>query len=140
MERMPRWFRIVSVVALLWNVAGLLAFLSDLFMSPEDVAALSEQQQAMYAARPTWALVATGIATIGGTLGSLALLLGKRWALPLLGASLVGLVGQDIGMLGLPGGLGAIGAVPVVLQAIVLVIAIGLILLARRGIARGWLA
>lgn len=140
MERMPRWFRIVSVVALLWNLAGLLAFLSDLFMSPEDVAALTEQQQAMYAARPVWALVATGIATVGGTLGSLALVLGRRWALPLLWASLVGLVGQDIGMLGLPGGLGAIGAVPVVLQAIVLVIAIGLIVLARRGLARGWLA
>ena len=32
------------------------------------------------------------------------------------------------------------GIVPLVLQCVVLLIAIGLILLARRGIARGWIA
>lgn len=139
MERAPRWFKVASIVALLWNLAGLFAFVSDAAMGPDDVAKLSAAEQAMYAARPTWSLVATGIATIGGTLGSLALVLGKRWALPVLAASLLGLVGQDAAMLSLPGGIGSLGAVPIVLQTLVLLIAFALIVLARKGIARSWL-
>jgi hypothetical protein len=139
MERPPRWFRIASVLALFWNLAGLLAFVSDATIGPDDVAKLSAAQQTLYAARPTWALVATGIATVGGTLGSLSLVLAKRWGLPALWASILGLVGQDAAMLSLPGGIGALGAVPVVLQTLVLVVAIGLVFLARRGIANNWL-
>jgi hypothetical protein len=139
MERAPRWFKIASVLALLWNLAGLFAFVSDATMGADDVAKLSAAQQAMYAARPTWALVASGIATIGGTLGSLALVLSKRWGVPALWASLLGLAGQDAAMLSLPGGVGAIGTVPVVLQTFVLLVAIALVVLARKGIAKGWL-
>lgn len=139
MERAPRWFKIVSVLALLWNLAGLFAFASDATMEPGDVAKLGAAEQAMYAARPTWALLATGIATISGTLGSLALVLAKRWALPALWVSLLGLAGQDAAMLSLPGGIGALGAVPVVLQSFVLLVAIALVVLARRGMAKSWL-
>jgi hypothetical protein len=70
MFRSPLWFGTVAVLALLWNLAGLFAFVSDATLGPEDIAKLSEAQRAMYAAQPTWALVATGIATIGGTIGS----------------------------------------------------------------------
>lgn len=77
--------------------------------------------------------------SFGGALGSLALVLAKRWAQPVLWASLLGLVGQDAGMLSQPGGIGAIGTVPVVLQTIVLLIAVALVVLARTGIARRWL-
>jgi len=139
MVRAPLWFKIVSVLALLWNLAGLFAFASDASMGPEDIAKLTKDQQAMYAAQPLWALVATGIATIGGTIGSLGLLLGKRWAIIALGASLLGIVVQDAGMLGLPGGIASIGTVAIVLQGIVLLIAIGLVLLARKGTAKLWL-
>ena len=139
MVRAPLWFKIVSVLALLWNLAGLFAFASDASMGPEDIAKLTKDQQAMYAAQPLWALVATGIATIGGTIGSLGLLLGKRWAIIALGASLLGIVVQDAGMLGLPGGIASIGTVAIVLQGIVLLIAIGLVLIARKGTAKLWL-
>lgn len=139
MVRAPLWFKIVSVIALLWNLAGLFAFASDATMGPEDVAKLSEAQQALYAARPAWAVVASGIATIGGTIGSLGLVLGKRWALVALVASLLGVIGQDAGFLGQPGGLGAMGAVAVVLQAVVLLVAVALVVLARKGIGKVWL-
>lgn len=140
MERAPRWFKVTSIIALLWNLAGLFAFVSDATMGPDDVAKLSAAEQAMYAARPVWALVATGVATIGGTLGSLGLVIARRWALPALLASVLGLVGQDAALLSLPGGIGSMGTVPVVLQTFVMLIAIALVVLARKGIARGWLA
>ncbi|MEO6186430.1 MAG: hypothetical protein ABIP38_06205 [Steroidobacteraceae bacterium] len=139
MARAPLWFKIVSVLALLWNLIGIFAFISDVLMGPGDVARLSATQQAMRAAQPAWATAASGVATIGGAIGSIGLLLGKRWAIFALGASLAGLVVQDAGMLTLPGGLGGIGVVPVLLQGLVLLIAIYLVALARKGIAKGWL-
>ena len=38
MDKAPRWFTIVAVVALLWNLLGCFAFASDLRVTAEDVA------------------------------------------------------------------------------------------------------
>ena len=59
MNAPPKWFKVVAVVALLWNLLGCFAFASDLKLSPEDVAKLSVAEQALYAARPIWAVAAT---------------------------------------------------------------------------------
>lgn len=139
MNKPPVWFHVVAVIALLWNLLGCLAFAMDLMLSPQEVAALPETQRALYDARPVWAVAATGIAVIGGTLGCIGLLLRRKWALGLFVASLVGIVVQDIGLFVLVDGATLAGPVAVVMQAIVLVVAIALILLSRRGIALGWL-
>lgn len=133
------WFKVVAGVALLWNLLGCLAFAADLQLSPEDVAALPEAQKALYAGRPGWAVVATAVAVIGGALGCLGLLLGRKWAFVLLLLSLLGIVVQDIGLFVLVDGAGLGGPVVVVMQALVFVVGIALVLLARKGIARGWL-
>ncbi|MEO7043099.1 MAG: hypothetical protein ABI035_12620, partial [Gemmatimonadaceae bacterium] len=125
--------------ALLWNLVGCLAFVSDLRLTPDDVAKLSQAQQALYNARASWATAATALAVIGGALGCVGLLLGKKWALPVLVASLIGLLVQDYGLFVVAGGAALSGQTALVLQGLVLLIAIGLILLSRKGIARGWL-
>lgn len=86
----PRWFTVTAVVTLLWNLAGLFAVIADLRLSPSDIAALPAEQQALYAARPLWSVVASVIATVGGTLGCVALLRKRRWALVVLVLSLAG--------------------------------------------------
>ena len=139
MSKSPLWFKIVAVLAILWNLIGCLAFASDIRLTPEDIAKLPDAQQTLYSSRPSWAVASTAIAVIGGALGSVALLLGKKWALPVLIASLIGIVIQDYGLFVLADGATLAGPVAVVLQALVLIIAIGLILLSRKGIARGWL-
>lgn len=139
MNAPPRWFAIVAVVAMLWNLLGCFAFAADLSLSPEDVAKLPESQQALYAARPGWAVAATGTAVIGGLLGCLGLLLRKRWAFPVLALSLVGILVQDLGLFVLVDGATLAGPVAVVMQAIVLAVGVGLVWLSRKGIARGWL-
>lgn len=58
----PTWFKVIAVLALLWNLLGCFAFFSDLRISPEDLAKLPEAQQALYAARAGWAVAATAIA------------------------------------------------------------------------------
>ena len=135
----PVWFKVVAALALLWNLLGCVAFFMDLRLSPEDLAALPEAQQALYAARPAWAVAATAIAVFGGALGSVGLLLRRKWAFPVLVLSLLGILVQDFGLFVLADGASLAGPVAVVLQAVVLVVGIGLVLLSRRGIARGWL-
>ncbi len=135
----PTWFKVVAALALLWNLLGCVAFFFDLRLSPEDLAALPEAQQALYAARPAWAVAATAIAVFGGVLGSVGLLLRRKWAFPVLALSLLGILVQDFGLFVLADGASLAGPVAVVLQAVVLVVGIGLVLLSRRGIARGWL-
>lgn len=139
MNKSPLWFKVVAVLALLWNLVGCLAFVSDLRLTPDDVAKLSQAQQALYNARASWATAATALAVIGGALGCVGLLLGKKWALPVLVASLIGLLVQDYGLFVVAGGAALSGQTALVLQGLVLLIAIGLILLSRKGIARGWL-
>jgi hypothetical protein len=53
--------------------------------------------------------------------------------------SLLGILVQDFGLFALVDGASLAGPVAVILQGIVLAIGIGLVLLARKGIARGWL-
>lgn len=139
MNKSPKWFKIVAVIALIWNLLGCLAFASDLRLTPEDLAKLPEAQQALYAARPVWALTATAIAVLGGALGCVGMLLGKNWAFGIFLLSLAGIVIQDYGSFVLVDGATLAGPVAVAMQAFVLAVGIGLVLLSRKGVARGWL-
>lgn len=139
MSGVPKWFKPVAVVALLWNLLGCAAFVFDLMLTPEALAALPAEQQALYAARPGWSVAATGVAVLGGALGCVGLLLRRKWALPVFVLSLAGIVAQDIALFVLVDGARLAGPVAVAMQAVVLVVGIALVLLGRRGIARGWL-
>jgi hypothetical protein len=135
----PKWFLPVAIVALLWNLLGCVAYLSDVTLKPEDIAKMSAAQQALYAARPVWAVAATAIAVWGGAAGCIGLIMRRRWATPLLVASLAGVIAQDVGLFLLSGVGGQAGAVVFALQGLVLLIAIALVALARKASAREWL-
>ncbi|MBN6152752.1 hypothetical protein JR065_20695 [Xanthomonas sp. AmX2] len=135
----PAWFTVVAVLALLWNLLGCIALFSDLRLSPDDLAKLPEAQQALYAARPVWAVAASGIAVFGGVLGSIGLLLRRKWAFPVFVLSLLGILIQDLALFVLADGASLAGPVAVVMQAVVLAIGLGLVLLSRKWTARGWL-
>lgn len=140
MNKAPKWFLIVAIIALLWNVLGCMAFFADLQLSPQDVAKLSSAEQALYNARPGWAVAATAAAVFGGALGCICLLLRKKWAFPLFLLSLIGILVQDFGLFVLINGAALVGAVAVVLQTLVLAIAVALVWLGRLATARGLLA
>jgi hypothetical protein len=139
-EKAPKWFMPVAVVALLWNLLGCAAYLSDVMLTPEALAKMSAAQQAMYAARPAWSVAATAIAVWGGAAGCVGLIMRKRWASPLLIASLAAVIVQDVWLFGLSAGAAQAGAVAFVLQGLVLLVAIGLAMLGRNASARGWIA
>lgn len=140
MEQLPKWFVPVAVTALVWNLLGCAAYLSDVMLTAEDVAQMSAAQQAMYAARPSWSVAATAIAVWVGAAGCVFLAFRKRWASPLLIVSLAGVVAQDVWLFVLSDAAAQAGAPAYAVQGLVLLVAIGLVMLARRAAARGWLA
>lgn len=133
----PKWFMPVAVVALLWNLMGCAAYLMDVMLTPEAVAAMPADQQALYAARPAWAVAAYAFAVWGGALGCVGLLVRKRWAKGAFLASLLGLIGQDAALFGMSPV--PLSATIYALQGMVLVIAVLLLMLANRASRDGWL-
>lgn len=138
MTSVPKWFVPVAALALLWNLAGLGAIAHDVMLTPADIAKLPPEMQAVNAGREPWMVIGSVVAVVAGTLGSFGLVLKRRWATPLFVLSLAGLIAQDFGFVLIA------RTVPIpmagwILQGVVFVVAIALLLLARRAAAAGWL-
>lgn len=87
----------IAIAALVWNLLGLMAFVMQVFMSPEQVAALPPADRAVYVATPSWLTAAFALAVGGGVAGSIGLLLRQRWAVTAFAVSLAALVVQIAG-------------------------------------------
>lgn len=90
----PGSFYLIGGVALLWNLVGVAAYVSQVTMTPEALSALPEAERMMYENVPSWATAAFAIAVNGGALGCLLLLLRKAIATPVLIVSLIGVLVQ----------------------------------------------
>src|SRR6266508_4881505 len=87
-------FWAIGVVALIWNVMGVINFFVQ--MNPAALASYPESHRAIIEGRPAWATGAFAIAVFGGALGCLVLLLRKSAAYYLFIASLLGVIVQLI--------------------------------------------
>ena len=67
-------FWVICVIALIWNLIGVLSYLGEAYITDEKLTQLTEAQQEIINNRPSWATIAFAIAVFGGLLGSLALL------------------------------------------------------------------
>jgi len=96
-KKAPVWFWIVAVLALLWNLLGVLAFGGTMMIlnSAEVMSALPPEQQAIYADYPGWALAAFAVAVFGGLVGSIFLLMKSGLARILFIVSLLALLVSD---------------------------------------------
>ncbi len=92
--RPPVLFWIVAILAVVWNLFGVFSFYYHFTATPEVVATWPEEQQRIFAAMPRWLFVPFAVATVGGLLGSLGLLLRRRWATPVLLLSLLAIMVQ----------------------------------------------
>ena len=59
----PMWFWVISGLGLVWNLAGVVAFIGQLTM---DLNSLSAAERAFHESTPVWATVAFGVAVSGG--------------------------------------------------------------------------
>ena len=71
----PKWFMVVAAVLLVWNLLGVMAYVMQVTMSPETLAALPQEQRQLYESTPAWATAAFAVAVNFGALGCVLLLL-----------------------------------------------------------------
>lgn len=135
----PTWFWVLSIIALVWNLIGVLAYLGQVYMTPEAIAALPEAEQALYASTPAWATGAFAISVFAGALGCVFLLLRKSWAIPTLMVSLAAVLVQDINTFFLANTIEVYGRAVVVMPIIVITIGVALIWFARKSREEVWI-
>ena len=135
----PVWFWVVSAIALLWNLMGVLAYLGQAFATPEMMEAMPEADRLMIEQRPAWATAAFAIAVWGGALGSLLLLLRRGLAHLILVLSLAGIVVQMTYNLFIAETTVDYGPAQVSMIIMIPLVGILLILLAKKGKQAGWL-
>ena len=87
-------FWIISVIALLWNLMGVKAYLDQAYVTDSFKAMYNEEQLRMIAEAPSWATAAFAIAVFGGALGCVLLLLRKKLAKTVFIVSLIGILVQ----------------------------------------------
>ncbi len=133
----PAWFRIVALLAVLWNAFGVFQYLSSVGLFGDPLSGLTDAQRAAAQSIPAAIIGAFAIGTFAGLFGSLGLLLRKRWAFPLLVLSLLALAALEGWIVFLSGALEVFGGIA--LPATIVVVALLLAWLAWHARQRGWL-
>ena len=135
----PVWFWVISVVALLWYLMDTSAFFMRVLMTEEAIKAMPENQQHLYRDMPLWVNIAFACEVFGGTLGCIAILLKKKWALPLFTISILGTLAQTSNIWFLTDAISAMGAPAIVMPLVAIIIAAAMILFAKVAITKDWL-
>lgn len=132
-------FWIISVLALLWNILGVVAYLGQAYMTDEVMAALPEGEQAYYNNAPAWVTAVFAIAVFAGVFGSVGLLMRKKWAIILFVISLIAVIAQFIFNVFIQKYVEVLGE-KMIWPVVVLVIAVSLVYLSRKSAKEGWIS
>lgn len=137
----PTWFWIVGVLALLWNLMGVSAYLMDAFMKEDIMSALSDAQRSIFENQPAWITGAYAIAVFAGTLGCIALLMRKKWAKPVFWVSLVAVLARTVYYFFMTNATEVFDVVQGTIMPILVIIIAGLlIMLTKIASDRNWLS
>lgn len=94
--KIPVWFWVVAIIFLLWNIMGVLSFFGHTFISEEAFAKLPEKERELYGDYPLWTTIVFAVAVFFGFIGSLGLILKKKWSKMAFIISLMAIVPQMI--------------------------------------------
>ena len=129
-------FWIISAVALIWNVMGVINFFVQ--MNPDLLTAYRESERSIVEGRPAWATGGFAIAVFGGTLGCLLLLLRKSAAFYVFIVSLLGVIVTMTHTLGAGTDFGLGEILGIILMP--LVVAAFLIWYSKQAMSKGWMS
>ncbi len=132
----PVWFWIISVLAMLWNSAGVMQYLGRAFITDDMIAALPLEQQAEFLTKyPAWYTAAFALAVFCGALGALSLLIRKKWALLFFVVSAFAAIIQHIYLFVTV----KMDATTLIMPAMVIIVCLLLIRYAKFSISKGWI-
>ncbi len=140
MRGTPRSFLVISIIALVWNLFGVMSYIMHVTMSPEALAQMPEAERALLESSPAWATGAFAIAVFSGVLGCVGLLLKKAWAAPLFLVSLLAIVVQFGHWLFVANAIEVYGMETVFMPLLVTAIAAFLVWYSRDAKSKGWLS
>ncbi|WP_290627345.1 hypothetical protein [Altibacter sp.] len=132
-------FWIIAIIALIWNCMGVFQFLSMSLMKEELQQAMTVEQIALVDSLPSWYTAVFATAVFGGLLGSLFLLIRKRWAIPMFLISLVAVLVQMLYWLLATAAMDVYGTGAVVMPLLVIIVAIFLYYYSKGAAQKGWL-
>ena len=92
--KVPKSYWIISTIALIWMVFGVVAWLMDLLMPAAALEQMDAAQRQLYVTRPQWLFVVYAIAIFSGLLGAIGLLIRRGWARWAFVASLAAVIVQ----------------------------------------------
>lgn len=135
----PKSFWVITILALLWNLMGVLQFIGATFMLDAMVENLPEAQATLYKSIPSWYTIIFAIAVFSGLLGCITMLLRKKIAVALFGISLVAvLVAQGYWVLGTDV-MEVIGTSSIIMPMLVIAISIFLYFYNKGAVGNQWL-
>ena len=135
----PPSFRLLSAGALVWNLLGVMAYVSQVTMSDAALLALPENERILYTSIPAWATSAFAIAVNGGALGCILLLMRKSWAFPILVLSLLGVLVQMTHSIFFTNSMEVYGPGGMIMPTMVLVVSIYLVWYSNHARTNGWI-
>ena len=119
---------------------GVMAYIGQVSISPDDFMALPESQRYILENRPAWATSAFAMAVFAGALGTLLLVLKKALAVPILYLSFLCILVQTYYGFFVVDSIELFGAQVVLMPSSVIIIGILLIALGRRAKSNGWIS
>ncbi|WP_425075433.1 hypothetical protein [Psychroserpens sp. S379A] len=135
----PVWFWIIAVIALIWNAMGVMQYLAQAYMTDDFKSQYTAEQLEMINNTPAWATAAFAIAVFAGLLGSLLLILKRRFASTLFSLSLLGIVLQLYHNLIVIDTMEIIGPIAGIMSGIILIFGILILLFSKMASRKGWL-
>jgi len=138
--RIPVWFRIVAVIALLWNLMGCAAFAAEMLIPEEMMKAMTPEAQEWAKGIPGWIYVVYFLAVSSGTLACIGLLVRKSWATPLFAVSLVSVVIQMGYTMFIAKGSDVLGTADKIMSLVVIVLAAVLLWLSMHARKQSWMS
>ncbi|MGC1632023.1 MAG: hypothetical protein WA749_07915 [Gelidibacter sp.] len=129
----PFYFWAASVIALIWNAFGAYSYVMLALSNSEQLNEIPNTNQNIDAVLPAWYISAFAIAVFAGLLGSIFLLIRKRWAYFVFSIALLSTGIQQFYVLT------EINPRDIFLSLSSIVIAVFLVWFSRRAIEREWL-
>ncbi|WNC73657.1 hypothetical protein RGQ13_06600 [Thalassotalea psychrophila] len=120
----PKWFTVVAVLALLWNLMGVMAYLQESGTTP---------------ATPIWVTMAFAFAVFGGALGCLLLILKRALAKIILIISLASVLVQMFHAYFISNAWEVFGPGGAIMPVMVIVVAIYLVWLSQMASQKSWI-
>lgn len=133
-------FWVIGVIALIWNLMGVSAYLMQAYQTESYKAMYTPEQLEIINNMPAWATSAFAIAVFGGALASLLMLLRKKLANSVFVLSFIGIIVQFVFNFFIANSMEVYGPGALVMPILTIAFAIFLIVYSKNCIKNGFLS